>query len=128
MIDEDGPSALDDLPHAAGDGSDLHCTLDDLDRAALVVDDDGKGGAFDNGREHWRIDGEVRDAGVLDPEQQRAEILDHAREAVRLGRRREAKLAARSNDDIIAAAHQRRPPGRAGEQRIARGKLIIDRQ
>jgi len=69
MIDEDGPTAFDDLPHAAGDRRDLHGALDDLDSAALVVDDDGKGRSFDHGRKHRRVDREVRDAGVLNLEQ-----------------------------------------------------------
>jgi hypothetical protein len=126
VIDEDGPSALDDLPHAAGDRGDLHRTLDDLDRAAILIDDNGKGRTLDHGREHRRVDREVRDARVLNLEQQRAEILDHPREAGGLRRRREAELAARRNDDIIAAAHQSRSAGRAGQQRIAGSELVVD--
>ena len=126
MIDEDGPAALDDLPHAAGDRGDLHRALDDLDCAPLLIDDDGKGRSFHHGREHRRIDREVRDAGVLDLEQQGAEILDYAREAGGLRRRGEAELAARRNDDIVPAAHQRRPTGWTGQQGIAGGQLIID--
>jgi hypothetical protein len=74
VIDEDGPAALDNLPHAAGDRGDLDCALDDLDRAALLINDNGKRRSFDHGREHRRVDREVRDAGVLDLEQQGAEI------------------------------------------------------
>jgi hypothetical protein len=128
VIDEDSPAALDDLPHSAGDRGDLDRALDDLDRAALLIDDDGKGRSFDDGRQHRRIDREVRNAGVLDPEQQGAEILDHAREAGGLRRSGETELAARRNDDIIAAAHQSRPAGRPGQQRIAGGELIIHGQ
>ncbi|HKP33660.1 MAG TPA: hypothetical protein VJT70_02630 [Sphingomicrobium sp.] len=126
MIDEHGSAALDNFPHAAGVRGDLHRALDHLDRAPLLIDDDGKGGSFDNRREHRRIDREMRDPGMLDLEQQGAEILDHAREASGLRRRGEAEFAAWSNDDIIAAAHQSRSAGWASQQRIAGRELIID--
>jgi hypothetical protein len=125
VIDEDGPAALHDLSHAAGDRGDLHRALDDLDRAAILIDDNRKGRSLDHGREHRRVDREVRDACVLNLEQQCAEILDHAREASGLRRCGEAELAAWRDDDIIAAAHQRRAPGRAGQQRIPRRAPVI---
>jgi hypothetical protein len=128
VIDEDGPAALHDLSHAAGDRGDLHRALDDLDRAAILIDDNRKGRTFDHGREHRRVDREVRDACVLNLEQQCAEILDHAREASGLRRCGESQLAARRDDDIIAAADQSRAAGWSGQQRIARGELIIDGQ
>ena len=88
MIDEDGPAALDHPAHRAVDGRYLHHALDHLNGAALLVDDHGEGCSLDHGGEHWRVDCEVGDAGMPDLEQHRAEILDHAREAVGLRRRR----------------------------------------
>jgi hypothetical protein len=125
VIDEDGPSAFDDPAHAAVERSHLHRALDHLDRAALLIDNDGEGCALDHRREHRSVDGEMWNAGMLDLEQQGAEILNDAREAGWLRRRRQSKLAPRSDDDIIGAAYQGRSSRGAGEQRIARRELRV---
>jgi hypothetical protein len=119
VIDEDGPSAFDDPAHAAIECSHLHRTLDHLDRAALLIDDYGEGRALDHRRQHRGVDGEMGNAGMLDLEQQGAEVLNDAREAGWLRRRRQSKLAPRSDDDIIGAAYQGRSPRGAGEQQVA---------
>jgi hypothetical protein len=67
-VDENGPAALDELAHSAGNGADLDDSVYYLNCAAVLVDDDGKGCAFDDGSQHGGLDAEMRDAGVLDPE------------------------------------------------------------
>jgi hypothetical protein len=125
MIYEDGPSAFDHPAHTAVDGSDLHHALNHLNRAAMLVDNDGESRPFDNGGQHWRIDCKVRNPGVLDLEEQGAEILDDAREAGRLRSRWKPKLTLRSNDDVIRAPDQGRSSGRTRQQDIAGGELAI---
>ena len=105
MIYEHGPSAFDDAAHAAVGCSYLHRSLDHLHRAALLIDNDGEGRAFDHCGKHRRIDGEMGNTGMLDLEQQSAEILNDPREAGRLRCRRQSKLAPRSNDDVIGSTY-----------------------
>ena len=95
MIDEDGLAAFDHPAHRTVGGRYLHHSLDHLDGTALLVDHHGEGRSLDHGGEHRRVDREVGDAGMPDLEQHGAEILDHAREAVGLRRRRQPKLAMR---------------------------------
>jgi len=126
IIDEYRPATLDDAAHAPVNGRDLHRTLDDLNRAPLLVDNHREGGALDHGGQHRRVYGKVRNAGVLDLEQQRAELLHDAREAGRLRFRRQLELASGSDDDVISPAHQGSPSASTGEQRVARGKFAVD--
>jgi hypothetical protein len=126
VIDEHGSAAFDHSEHAAIDGGDLHNALDHLHRATLLIDDDGEGRSFDHGGEHRRVDREMGDSGVLDLEQQGADLLDHPGEAGRLRRRGQLQLAARRNDDIVAAADEGRPPARTRQQRVARSELAVD--
>lgn len=128
MIDEDSPSALDHPVHAAVERSHLDHTLDHLNRAPLLVDDHREGRAFDHRGQHGRVDGEVGNARVLHLEQQGAEVLDHAREAGRLGRRRKPELAPRSDDDIVAPPDESGSSGRPGEQGVTRSELATHLQ
>jgi len=125
VIDEDGLPAFDHPAHAAVEGANLNNTLDHLDGAALLIDDDGECRSLYDRRKHRRIDREVRDAGVLDLEQQSAEGLDDPGEAGRLGGRGEPKFASRSDDDVITSADQCSPTGGTGQQGIARGELGV---
>ena len=128
MLNEDGASAFDHPRHAAVQGGHLHDALDHLHRATLLVDDDGKGRSLDDRRQHRSIDREVRNSGVLNLEQQGAESLDHAGEAGRLRSRGKLQLAARRNQDIVAAVDERCASGRAGPQNVARRKLFAHLQ
>lgn len=128
MLDEDGASAFHHPRHAAVQRGDLHDALDHLDRAALLVDDDREGGSLDDRRQHRSIDGEVRNSGVLNLEQQGAQSLDHAREAGRLRGRGKLQLAARSHQDIVTAMDECCAPGRARRQNVAGRKLVAHLQ
>ena len=86
--------------------ADLHDTLDHLDCAALLIDNYREGRSFDDRSEHWRVDGEMWNAGVLHLEEQGAHVLNDSRETGRLRRRRQSKLAVRGDDNIIGAADQ----------------------
>jgi hypothetical protein len=86
VIDEDRATAFDHAGHTAVDCADLHHALNHLDGAAMLIDDDRESRSLDDGGEHRRVDREVGDAGMLDLEQQSAEILNHASEAGRLRR------------------------------------------
>jgi hypothetical protein len=125
MIDEYGSSALDETGHAAGSRADLDDTLDDLNGAAVLVDDDRERCALDDRSQHRRVHSEMRDAGVLDLEQHGAEILDHPRETVRLYAGRKPQLTSRRDQNIVAAMDQRRPAGRPGDERVAGRDLRV---
>jgi hypothetical protein len=125
MIDEDGSPTFDHTAHAAVDGADLDNTLDHLDGAPLLVDDDSEGRSLDDRSQHRRVDGEMGDAGVLHLEQQSSEVLNDAGEAGRLRGRGEPKFAPRSNENVIASAHECGPTSSAGQQGIAGRELAI---
>jgi hypothetical protein len=58
----------------------LDDALNHLNRAAVLFDDNGEGGSLNHSGQHRSVDREVRDACVLDLEQQGAEHLEYARE------------------------------------------------
>ena len=126
MIDEDSPAAFDHPAHSAVHGADLHNALKHLNCASVCIDDHREGGPFDDCREHRRVDREVRDAGMLDLEQQRTEILDHPGEAAGLRGRGKSQLAAWSDDDVITASNQGRAARWPSHQCVAGGQLVID--
>jgi hypothetical protein len=126
VIDEDSPAPLDHAAHRAVDRGDLHHTLKHLNRASMRIDDHREGRPFDDCREHRRVDREMRDAGMLDLEQQRAEILDHAGEAAGLRARRKPQLAARSDDDIITASNKGGATGRPSHHCVTGGQQVVD--
>jgi len=125
MIDEDGLPTFDHSAHAAVKGTDLNNTLDHLDGAALLINDDGECRSFHDRGQHRRIDREVRNPGVPDLEQQSAQGLDDPGEAGRLRGRGEPKLTPWSDDDIIASADQGCSAGGPGQQGIARRELGV---
>jgi len=86
MIDEHGAAAFHHSHHPAIDRADLHDALNDLHRTSMLVDDHGERRSLDHGCQHRRVDREMGDSGVLNLEEQGAEILDHPREARRLRR------------------------------------------
>jgi hypothetical protein len=108
VVDEYRTAAFDEPAHSTIGGGHLNRTLDHLHGAAVLIDGDRERRALHDGGEHWCIDGEMRNPGVLDLEEHSAQFLDHAGETGCLRYRGESEFASWRNNDVIGPAHEHR--------------------